>query len=329
MASRPAKPRAAYPAKAAGTWAEKLRTGAEIARRDRFVLPCAPRILSIDEVYLTGRREPLCLITNPERPRRYVLEVLPSAREGALTHYLSTLVNPDNVEAICIDLSTQYAKSVRKVFPCARLVADRFHVDQITLRAFRQARNQFMAELPAVDRQRIKAILKVLEEDNERLKNRESAKAWRTERSEAIDALISSEWGQMRAMLREYPPLERMWKLREGFRLIAKALTREEAEQRHQRWCREIEYDDAQPFQTLLKTSSYWQEAIMNYYDYPITNGFIEGQNKRLKQVHERMREGAYALLRAKMVYHFPLDWFAPAYSHFAESSGMQTRRER
>ncbi len=44
-------------------------------------------------------------------------------------------------------------------------------------------------------------------------------------------------------------------------------------------------------FRELLHTSSNWRGEILNYFDYPITNGFVEGKNNRIKTI-KRMAYG-------------------------------------
>ncbi len=38
-------------------------------------------------------------------------------------------------------------------------------------------------------------------------------------------------------------------------------------------------------FKELLHTLDNWREEILNYFDYPITNGFVEGKNNRIKTI--------------------------------------------
>jgi len=38
-------------------------------------------------------------------------------------------------------------------------------------------------------------------------------------------------------------------------------------------------------FKKLLHTLDNWREGILNYFDYPKTNGFVEGKNNRIKTI--------------------------------------------
>ena len=44
-------------------------------------------------------------------------------------------------------------------------------------------------------------------------------------------------------------------------------------------------------FKALLHTLANWREEILNYFDYPISNGFVEGKNNRIKTI-KRMAYG-------------------------------------
>ena len=46
-------------------------------------------------------------------------------------------------------------------------------------------------------------------------------------------------------------------------------------------------------FKELLKTFANWRQEILNYFDYRITNGFVEGKNNRIKTI----KRTAYATI--------------------------------
>ena len=46
-----------------------------------------------------------------------------------------------------------------------------------------------------------------------------------------------------------------------------------------------IEGDSLPEFKELLHTLGNWREEILNYFDYRITNGFVEGKNNRIKTI--------------------------------------------
>ncbi len=48
--------------------------------------------------------------------------------ENDLATYLKSLPDKERVKVVCIDLSSIYRKIIKKYFPNAKIVVDRFHV---------------------------------------------------------------------------------------------------------------------------------------------------------------------------------------------------------
>lgn len=85
-----------------------------------------PRVLGIDEHFFTrkdGYATTLC-----DLGKHRVFDVVLGRSEASLDGYLSRLKGKDRVRVVCMDLSLTYRAIVRKHFPRALIVADRFHV---------------------------------------------------------------------------------------------------------------------------------------------------------------------------------------------------------
>jgi transposase len=88
--------------------------------------PRCPPILGIDEHFFTRRKgfaTTLCDLKN-----HTIHDVVLGRSEASLDAYLQRLQGKDQVRVVCIDLSSTYRALVKKHFPNARIVADRFHV---------------------------------------------------------------------------------------------------------------------------------------------------------------------------------------------------------
>jgi transposase len=88
--------------------------------------PRCPQILGIDEHFFTRRKgfaTTLCDLKNHK-----VYDLVLGRSELSLEPYLQALEGKDAVRVACIDLSATYRAVVRKHFPKALIVADRFHV---------------------------------------------------------------------------------------------------------------------------------------------------------------------------------------------------------
>ena len=97
------------------------------ARQDHA--PLCPQILGIDEHFFTrkkGYATTFCDLKN-----RKIHDVVLGRSEASLEGYLSRLKGKDLVEMVCMDLATGYRALVKKHFPQARIVADRFHVIRV------------------------------------------------------------------------------------------------------------------------------------------------------------------------------------------------------
>ena len=85
-----------------------------------------PQILGIDEHFFTRRKGFATTFCDLKNHRIY--DVVLGRSELSLDPYLQTLEGKDAVRVVCMDLSSTYRAVVRKHFPKALIVADRFHV---------------------------------------------------------------------------------------------------------------------------------------------------------------------------------------------------------
>jgi transposase len=88
--------------------------------------PVCPTVLGIDEHFFTrknGFATTLCDLRN-----HTIYDVVLGRSEASLEPYLQRLQGRDAVKVVCMDLSATYRAVVKKYFPRACIVADRFHV---------------------------------------------------------------------------------------------------------------------------------------------------------------------------------------------------------
>lgn len=103
---------------------------------ERSNAPC-PVALGIDEHFFTRRKG--YVTTLCDLSRRKVHDIVLGRSEGSLKGYLSQLQGRDKVRMVCIDLSPTYRSLVKKYFPNATIVADRFHVIRLINNHFLKA----------------------------------------------------------------------------------------------------------------------------------------------------------------------------------------------
>jgi transposase len=96
--------------------------------------PRCPRILGIDEHFFTRRQgfaTTLCDLRN-----HTIYDVVLGRSEASLEAYFQALEGKEDVLVVCMDLSASYRALVKKYFPNARIVADRFHVIRLVNQHF-------------------------------------------------------------------------------------------------------------------------------------------------------------------------------------------------
>ena len=92
--------------------------------RERIRAVCPP-VLGIDEHTL--HRNGRYVTTFCDLRRHKVFDVAQGRSSSELAHYLSGLRGRHKVRVICIDMSNPYRAMIKKWFPNAILVCDRFH----------------------------------------------------------------------------------------------------------------------------------------------------------------------------------------------------------
>lgn len=108
---------------------------------ERQAEPC-PRILGIDEHFFSRKQGYATTLCDLKHHKVY--DVVLGRSEAALEAFFARLPGKEKVQVVCIDLSGTYRALIRKHFPNALIVADRFHV-------IRLINHQFLATWRALD----------------------------------------------------------------------------------------------------------------------------------------------------------------------------------
>jgi transposase len=101
----------------------------------------APIVLGIDEHFFTKKKG--YATTFVDLKNHKVFDVVLGRSEASLEDYLTKLPNKDRVKIVVMDLSSTYRSIVKKYFPKAKIVADRFHVVRLINQQFLKAWKQF------------------------------------------------------------------------------------------------------------------------------------------------------------------------------------------
>jgi transposase len=83
-------------------------------------------VLGIDEHFFSRKQGFATTICDLKKHK--IFDIVKGRSEAELAHYLDNLQGKERVKVVCMDLSSNYRSIVKKHFPNAMIVADRFHV---------------------------------------------------------------------------------------------------------------------------------------------------------------------------------------------------------
>jgi transposase len=242
-------------------WAHELL---EVKSRELELAYC-PRILGIDEHhFLHGRYS--TTLCNLERHR--IFDMVPGRSREALKDYLGLLPGRLNVRLVCMDLSNTYRAVVHEFFPRAQIVADRFHVIRLVIRAFRDT---WMAVDPkGLTDQGLRSLLKYHPQN-----------------------LKPEQWAKLAAYLRTHDVVRWLYEFKNGLcRLLSiKHRTKRQGRPLVHRLLeatRQLRESKFAFLVTLGNTLENWQQEIARMWRYTRNNGITEGFHTKIEMIQRR-----------------------------------------
>lgn len=223
--------------------------------------PC-PRVLGIDEHFFSrkdGYATTLC-----DLARKKVYDVVLGRSEASLEGYLSRINGKDQVQVVCMDLSVTYRALVRKHFPNARIVADRFHVIRLVNHHFLTCWKQ-IDPVGAKNR----GLLSLMRRHKRNLKSQEQE-------------------AKLMSYLTEIPSLERIYVFKQELceLLLQKSCTAKRCRKLAKRFLLMIEQlQDSKlaPLVTLGETLNSWKEEIATMWRFTKNNAITEGFHNKME----------------------------------------------
>lgn len=227
--------------------------------------PC-PQELGIDEHFFS-RRDGYAT-TFCDLKHRKVYDVVLGRSEAALEGYLNALKGKEKVRLVCIDLSSSYRAIVRKHFPKAKIVADRFHV----IRLIGHHTDRLWRELDPVGS-----------------KNRGLTSLIRRRR----DRLRDDQVERLSRYLHQHPDVQAVYKFKNELcdLLRKKTLTAREIRQQAPQLIDRIDQLKASQFEamaTLGRTLDDWQEEIACMWRFTKNNAITEGKHNKMEMIARR-----------------------------------------
>ena len=97
------------------------------------------------------------------------------------------------------------------------------------------------------------------------------------------DKLTREERIQLDNLFRISEPLRKAYGLKQQFEYVKASDGRKEAAARLSKWIMDAQKSELKEFIKVSFTYQRWSKEILNSFEYPYTNGYIEGCNNRIK----------------------------------------------
>ncbi len=225
-----------------------------------------PLYLGIDEHSIhKGKRYAVTLV---DLKNHRVYEVIEGKNTAKLEAALRKLKGREKVKMVCMDLCTQFRSVVQRLFPQAKIVADRFHVIRVIIETLL---NYCKEVEPDIRWQR--GIINVLRKNNSNLT---------VKQNQLLEKVLNDK-----TILR--PAYEFKEKLCELLRLKAQTPSNCKKHLKKLKVLMEkMKYESDIHFKRLYKTMSSWFTPIIRMWRFTLNNGITEGFHRKMKLIQRR-----------------------------------------
>ena len=196
---------------------------------------------------------------------------------------------------ITLDFANNMSSIVKRCFPCAKEVNDRFHLHKLVYDAVQEMRIKYRWE--ALDAEN-KAIKKAKEEkkkyEPERFENGDTLKQLLARGRYALykspNKWSKSQKERAHLMFKLYPDLKKAYLLSMQLKNVFSAKSKEGAYLKLARWYNDVEIANFESFNTCANTIMNHYETILNYFDNRSTHVSAESFNAKIKSFRATFR---------------------------------------
>jgi transposase len=255
--------------------------------------------LSIDEVNLS-MGELYTVVTNKEAKGKKgaIVAIIAGTKSETVINHLQRISSykRNQVTEITLDMANSMKLIARKVFPKAKQVTDRFHVQKLALEAVQEIRIKLKWE--ALDRENeaiTQAKLHKTKFISEDFSNGDTAKQLLT-RSRFLLYKSQYKWSESQKeraviLFKEYPELKEAYLLSQQLRNIYNNNTDKAiAITKLAHWYNNVENLQIKSFNTIMNTIKINIDSILNYFDNRSTNASAESFNAKIKAFRNQFR---------------------------------------
>ena len=229
-------------------------------------------VLAIDEIYVGKKNKYFTIVIDWKTGA--IVYVGDGRGQDALKRFWRRLRGSRaKIKAVATDMSSAYHAAVVKNLPKAKQVFDRFHITKLMNDKLTQLRRDVQAEAATMDRNVLKGLRWLL------LKHPENLDDSKNERVRLQEALDLNRAVAVAYYLKE--DLSQIWQ-QTSKEVAARFLTD---------WCRRARASGIRVLLTMANTLEGHRTGILNWYDYPISSGPMEGINNKIGSL-QRMAYG-------------------------------------
>ena len=224
-----------------------------------------PKVLGIDEHFFTRRNgyaEFATVFCNLKK--RILFEMCKGKDSKSLLAMMDHYPGREEVEVVVIDLSNGYRGIVQRMFPNAKIIADKFHALRLLTPAIMKLRKQINGNRLELKQRRLL------------LRNREDLKYF--------------EKLEMDKFLEKHPELEELYFYKERLRIFYKSRNHRQARRQLEVFIKDLGNSTQEAAQRLGRTIKKWKEELIAYFGNGWTNGFTEATNGTAKALQRRAR---------------------------------------
>jgi transposase len=227
--------------------------------------PC-PIVLGIDEHFFSrkqGFATTLC-----DLRKHKIFDIVKGRSDKDLSSYLASLPGKERVQVVCMDLSSTYRSIVKKHFPNAKIVADRFHVIRLMQHQCMMTYRTLSADVKSN-----RGIMALLRTKPENLTEHKKMKR---------DAFLA----QNPAIAAVYQFQQRLHTL-----LMKRALTQKACQKVIPVFLEMLDELKQSAFKALAslgKTLCHWKDEVARMWRFSKSNGITEGFHRKMKLIQRR-----------------------------------------
>ena len=255
--------------------------------------------LSIDETSLS-QGELYTVVTNKQAKGRKgaLVAIIKGVRSDQIIQILNKIPRRKRylVEEVTLDLAATMERIVTRSFPRAKLVSDRFHVQQLATDAVQQLRIEHRWQ--AIDQENLEIELaKELHKEYvpDLLENGDTRKQLLARSRYLLfkdeTAWTPSQLQRAEILFRIYPDLEKAYRLsRKLSHIFSSTKEKELGYTRLAQWYDQVEKAGMKAFSSVRRTIQNHYITILNYFDNRSTNASAESFNAKIKALRSQFR---------------------------------------